>query len=166
MPLSMNASSTSPTRDASVSSAPASLPVSVVAANEARRRQALSQYQEATAQASAGQGRTAAERIAASRDLAANYESQRFQGMSSLAAIGQARSPRFADRLRRDLTRSELMQRGQLERQAAMQMSSFEEMMAAARRARDRQLLDLETDEVLQRTALDQIFMPPVYRSV
>jgi hypothetical protein len=165
MPLSFAGTSTTPTRDASALAAPASLPTAVVAANEARRRAALSDYQEATARGSAEMGRVEADRITASRDLATAVENARFKGMSGLASIGQSRSPRFADRLRRDLTRQELTQRGQLERQSAMQMGSIEEMIASARRARDRQLLELEADEVLQRTALEQVFLPPVYRT-
>lgn len=163
MPLSLNMTSTTPTRDASPTAAPASLPVNVIAANEARRRAALSDYQEATARGSAEIGRTEAQRSVDSRDLAAALENARFQGMSSLAAAGQARSPRFADRLRRQLTRAELTERGRLERQSAMQISSIEDVMASARRARDRQLLDLESDEVLQRTALNRIFAPPTF---
>jgi hypothetical protein len=165
MPLSLTGTSTTPTRDASAFAAPASLPTSVVAANEARRRSALSDYQEATVRGSAEMGRVEADRITASKDLAAAIENSRFTGMSGLASIGQARSPRFADRLRRDLTRQELRQRGEMERQAAMQMGSIEEMIANARRARDRQLLQLESDEVLQRTALQNIFTPPVFRT-
>jgi hypothetical protein len=165
MALTLGTTSTAPTRDASAMAAPASLPVNVIAANEARRRAALSSYQEATAGGAAAQGRIEADRITASRDLAAALENARFQGMSSLASIGQARSPRFADRFRRQLTRQELRQRGELERQTAMQLSSVEEMMASARRARDRELLGLEADEVLQRTALDRIFTPPTFRS-
>jgi hypothetical protein len=161
----MSTTSTAPTRDASAISAPASLPVEVVAANEARRRAALSSYQEATARGVTEQGRIEADRVTSSRDLAATLENARFQGMSSLAGIGQARSPRFADRFRRQLTRQELRQRGELERQTAMQLSSVEEMMAAARQARDRQLLQIEGDEALQRTALDRIFTPPTFRS-
>jgi hypothetical protein len=165
MPLTFNATSTSPTRDASIFGAPASLPVNVIAANEARRRRALSDYQEASISGTAQMGRIDAERIAASRELAAQAENARFQGMSSLAAIGQARSPRFADRLRRELTRLELSQRGQMTRESAMQMASVEQMIAAARRERDRQLLDLEGDEALQRTDLNLIFTPPTFRS-
>jgi hypothetical protein len=165
MPLTFNTTSTSPTRNASDFAAPASLPVNVIAANEARRRRALSDYEEAAIGGTAQMGRIDSERIAASRELAAQAENARFQGMSSLAAVGQARSPRFADRLRRELTRTELGQRGQMEREAAMRMASIEETIAAARRARDRQMLELEADEVLQRTALDRIFNPPVFRS-
>jgi len=165
MALSMNMNSTTPTRDASTLAAPASLPVSVVAANESRRRQALSEYQEATARGTAEQSRLEANRTIQSRDLAAAMENARFRGMSELAAAGQARSPRFADRFRRQLTREELSRRGQLERETAMQMGSVEEMIAAARRARDRQLLALEGDEALQRTALERIFTPPTLRS-
>ena len=166
MALTLNTTSTAPTRDASDFAAPASLPVSVIAANEARRRAALSDYQEATARGTAEMGRIEANRALDSRGLAAALENSRFQGMSALAGMGQARSPRFADRLRRQLTRAELEARGRMERDAAMQMGSVEQMMAEARRARDRQLLGLETDEVLQRTALDRIFNPPTYRSV
>jgi hypothetical protein len=165
MALSMNVSSTAPTRDASATAAPASLPVSVIAANEARRRQALSEYQEATARGTAELGRAEGERTIQSRNLAAAMENARFQGMSQLASAGQARSPRFADRMRRQLTRQELERRGQLERETAMRMSSIEEVMANARRARDRQLLSLESDEALQRTALERIFTPPTFRS-
>lgn len=163
MPLSLNATSTSPTRNASATSAPASLPTSVVAANEARRRQALSQYQEASATGSAQIGRIEADRTIQSKNLAAELENARFRGMSGLAAIGQARSPRFADRMRRDLIRSELQQRGNLERQASMQTASVQEMIAVARRARDRQLLDLEDSELLQRTDLARVFAPPKF---
>lgn len=163
MPLTFNTTSTSPTRNASDFAAPASLPVNVIAANEARRRRALSDYEEASIQGTGQMGRLDADRIVASKNLAAQAENARFQGMSSLAAIGQARSPRFADRLRRDLTRTELSQRGQMEREAAMRMASIEETIAAARRARDRQLLDLEDAELLQRTALDRIFTPPTF---
>jgi hypothetical protein len=67
--------------------------------------------------------------------------------------------------MRRQLTRQELERRGQLERETAMRMSSIEEVMANARRARDRQLLALEADEALQRTALERVFTPPTFRS-
>lgn len=163
MALSMNMTSTTPTRDASATAAPASLPASVIAANEARRRAALSEYQEASARGTAEQGRVEAGRTIQSRNLASAMENARFQGMSGLAAMGQARSPRFADRLRRELTRQELQRRGELERETSMQMSSIQEMIDAARRARDRQLLAIEGDEVLQRTALNRIFNPPTY---
>lgn len=163
MALSLNMTSTAPTRDASSTAAPASLPVSVIAANEARRRAALSEYQEASARGSADIGRVGAQRSIDSRNLASALENARFRGMSSLASAGQARSPRFADRLRRDLTRRELESRGQMERDSAMQMSSIEEMIAAARRARDRQLLGIESDEVLQRTQLERVFTPPTF---
>ena len=165
MALTFNTTSTAPTRDASAMAAPASLPVNVIAANEARRRAALSDYQEAAARGTADIGRVEAQRTIDSRNLASSLENARFQGMSALAGVGQARSPRFADRLRRELTRRELMERGQMERQAALQMGSIEEMVASARRARDRQLLELEGDEVLQRTALDRIFTPPTFRT-
>ena len=165
MALTLNTTSTAPTRDASAMAAPASLPVNVIAANEARRRAALSDYQEAAARGTADIGRVEAQRTIDSRNLAASLENARFQGMSALAGVGQARSPRFADRLRRELTRRELASRGEMERQAALQVGSIEEMMAAARRARDRQLLELEGDEVLQRTALDRIFAPPTFRT-
>lgn len=163
MALSLNMTSTTPTRNASSTAAPASLPASVIAANEARRRAALSEYQEASARGTAEQGRVEAERTIQSRNLASTMENARFQDMSGLAAMGQARSPRFADRLRRQLTRQELQRRGELERETAMQMSSIQEMIAAARRARDRQLLAIEGDEALQRTALDRVFNPPTY---
>lgn len=165
MALTLNTTSTAPTRDASAIAAPASLPVNVIAANEARRRAALSDYQEAAARGTADIGRVEAQRTIDSRNLAAALENARFQGMSALAGVSQARSPRFADRLRRELTRRELTERGQMERQAALQIGSIEEMIAAARRARDRQLLGIESDEVLQRTALEQIFTPPTFRS-
>ena len=165
MALTLNTTSTAPTRDASALAAPASLPVNVIAANEARRRRALSDYEEATIGGMAQIGRLDADRIAQSRDLAAQAENARFQGMSALAGIGQARSPRFADRLRRELTRTELAQRGRMERETAMRIASVEETIAAARRARDRQLLELEGDEVLQRTALERIFTPPTFRT-
>lgn len=110
-------------------------------------------------------GRAQAERTIQSKNLAAALENARFQGMSGLASMGQARSPRFADRLRRQLTREELARRGQLERDTTMRLSSIEDVIANARRARDRQLLALESDEALQRTALERVFTPPTYRS-
>lgn len=81
--------------------------------------------------------------------------------MRQLGSIGQARSPRFADRLRREALRMQATQEGRLERQAALEMASVEEIMAAARRARDRQLLELESEEALARTALERVFLPP-----
>jgi len=163
MPLSLAGTSTSPTRDASVLAAPASLPASVVAANEARRRQASAGFEEAAIRGTSEQGRIQADKIMASTRLASDYQNQRMGGLRQLGSIGQARSPRFADRLRRDLLERELQQRGELARQTTMQMGSVEELINAARRQRDRQLLDIEGEEVLQRTLLERVFTPPVY---
>lgn len=141
-----------------------SLPVEVTAANEARRRAALSDYQEALARGGNEMGRIEAQRAIDSSQLAAQLENTRFQGFSNLASIGQARSPRFADRLRRDLTRAELQSRGQMERDVAMRMQSVQDMIDEARRARSRQLLQLESDEALQRSQINRIFAPPSFR--
>jgi type II secretory pathway pseudopilin PulG len=54
-------------------------------------------------------------------------------------------------------------QEARMEREAALQMASVEEMMSAARRARDRQLLELESEEALARTQLERVFLPPTF---
>lgn len=160
MPLTMT--STAPTRDATTAgAAPAALPASVQAALEMRRRQASSDFEEALAMGGRQQSRIDAERIAASRDIASQFTNQRRTAMRQLGSIGQARSPRFADRLRREALRMQTTEEGRLARQAALEMASVEEMMAAARRARDRQLLELESEEALSRTALERVFLPP-----
>ena len=160
MPLTMT--STAPTRDATTAGdAPAALPPSVIAALEARRRQASSDFEEALALGGRQQSRIDTERLAASRDLASEFTNQRMTAMRQLGSIGQARSPRFADRLRREALRMQTTQEGRMTREAALQMASVEEMMAAARRARDRQLLELESEEALARAQLERVFLPP-----
>jgi predicted transcriptional regulator len=77
-----------------------------------------------------------------------------------------SRNPRFADRLRRELVRRQTREQASMERQAAMQLANIEEIVAAARRARDRQLLDVESQEVLARTQLANVFNAPVYGGV
>jgi len=162
MPLTMT--STAPTRDATTAgAAPAALPASLTAALEMRRRQASSDFEEALAMGGRQQSRIDAERVAASRDAASQFANQRMTAMRQLGSIGQARSPRFADRLRREALRMQSTQEARMEREAALQMASVEEMMAAARRARDRQLLELESEEALARTQLERVFLPPTF---
>lgn len=80
--------------------------------------------------------------------------------------MGMARNPRFADRLRRELVRRQSREQAEMERKAAQQAANISEIVAAARRARDRQLLDVESDEVLARTQLANVFNAPVYKGV
>lgn len=163
MALTMN--STSPIRTVSGGQA-APLSAELIAANEARRRQANVGYQEAAASGSAQTGRVFADKILASRNLASDYTNERLRGMRELGSMGMARNPRFADRLRRELVRRQSREQAEMERKAAQQAANISEIVAAARRARDRQLLDVESDEVLARTQLANVFNAPVYRGV
>lgn len=164
MALTMN--STSPLRTASTGGQAAPLPAELIAVNEARRRQANAAYEEAAATGSAQTGRILADKLAASRNLASDFTNERLTGMRQLGSMGMARNPRFADRLRRELVRRQTREQASMERQAAMQLANIEEIVAAARRARDRQLLDVESQEVLARTQLSNVFNAPVYGGV
>lgn len=124
---------------------------------EDRRRAANRALAEAEARTESS--RTAAELEAAGRLLGFEEAAarQRRAGMSELAARGVARSPMFANPLRREIARVQQQQIGESQRQLASTLDELQAALEAARQRREQQLSQIAFDEMAARSNVNRL---------
>ena len=124
---------------------------------EDRRRAANRALAEAEARTESS--RTAAELEAAGRLLGFEEAAarQRRAGMSELAARGVARSPMFANPLRREIARAQQEQIGESQRQLASTLDELQVALEGARQRREAQLAQIAFDEMAARSNVNRL---------